>query len=359
MTRPILLYLLLWVVAFVLKEHKKDPRFILLPYAVFMSNELVYAATGVELVRAKDRTGLFYDLSTIPTKYNGVHSNYSEGYYPDKNYGISCTEAEENKFRKILELLGSKQGDLILDLGSGMCPFGIYGKERGIQVIGMTLSEEQKEYCAQKGTQAIVWDFERLYEPLVGKVDHVLIMGSSEHIWGGSPLLEESYVHKAKRMETIFRHCQKYLKGPKGKIFVSSLHLNPAFRTTFGTWVLERAHGGTFQMNSPELDIFASAKRAGLKTVFHRDATEDYYMATVSHEDHFGHPSEMIGPTSAGLLILTGIYPPAIWIWIYAMFGYWMWMFDGKVHTNRKDYQLLPEDQRPCTLWWGVFQANC
>ena len=45
-------------------------------------------------------------------------------------------------------------------------------------------------------------------------------------------------------------------------------------------------------------------------------------------------------------------------MYIYSTRGYWMWMFDGRPHTARNpDYSLLPRGRRPCTLWWGVFEA--
>jgi hypothetical protein len=57
-------------------------------------------------------------------------------------------------------------------------------------------------------------------------------------------------------------------------------------------------------------------------------------------------------------LILGFIYPPAWHILIYGICGYWMWMFDGKTHYYlNKQYSLGPEDKRPVTLWWIVFQS--
>ena len=358
--QTILVYTILWLFSLLMHQSTKNTSWLLLVYFLSALNELIQWLWDRDyLNKAPDRTEIFYDLATIPTR-DQTDQNYSEGYYPDDDYSISPRQAENNKFAKILELLGAKPGDTILDLGCGVCPFEAFCKDRGINMVGMTLSSEQVKYCSERGANSIVWDYTKFNEKFRGKFDHVVIMGSSEHVYVGGMQFYRSFVTKKKLMARILRQCKGYFKKDGGhhRIFFSGLHLNPKTVGSWGWHVLERTYGGTLQLSSPELDIEASANEAGLKTLYRRDATKDYYMATVLDKNHFGNPGPMLGTASTLLLLMSAIYPLGVYYWVYLTFGYWMWMFDGKTHMcGKNDFSLASVDKRPATLWWAVFEA--
>ena len=53
------------------------------------------------------------------------------------------------------------------------------------------------------------------------------------------------------------------------------------------------------------------------------------------------------------------LYPFAWYIWAYCVFGLWMWMFDGKIHTANGELTLQPvRELRPCTLRWAVYRGS-
>jgi hypothetical protein len=321
-------------------------------------NEVLFFMTNTDYLTASERTEIFYDISVIPTR-DTTDENYSEGYYPDDNYDISPRQAENNKFDKILELLGAKEGDTILDLGCGVCSFEKYCRTKKINMVGFTLSSEQVIFCEEQGCQAVIWDFNHFNKEFQGKIDHIIIMGSSEHIYTGGMHFEKSFEKKKKVMVNILRNCKKYFKkdGKQHRIFYSGLHINPKTIGSFGWHVIERTYGGTMQCNTPKLDIVASAKDAGLTPIFKRDATKDYYMATLLDNNHFGNPIDIHSRVSKTLLVLSFVYPPLLYHWIYYVFGYWMWMFDGKTHIhNGNPFTLAPMEERPATLWWCVLE---
>lgn len=350
----------LWMLAIALTIAYRNPVWLLLPLLATLTNEILHRLTGCEwLFPSSNRTEIFYDMSIVPTRAD-TDQNYSEGYYPDDNYdGFTPREAENNKFAKILELLGAKEGDTILDMGCGVCPFELYCKERNIHMIGFTISSEQVKYCTERGVTSVLWDFGTFNEDFRGKVDHIVMLGSMEHLYTGAINFEDSYKKKAERMAEILEMSRAYFKpdGKPHRIFYSGLHINPATIHDWGWQVVERTHGGTLQCNSPDLDMKASATMAGMQTIYQRDATKDYYMATVLDRNHFGNPGNVYAKGSQMLLATSLVYPMAFYQWMYYVYGYWMWMFDGRAHTYGSSFGLECEAKRPATLWWFVFET--
>jgi SAM-dependent methyltransferase len=322
----------------------------------------MYYYLGVSIFPSKDITAHFYDLSMLPTYFGMVQRNYSEGYYPDGDYTISPDKAEQNKFDKILELLGARPGDIILDMGCGTGTFGSYCKSKNIQVIGMTLSEAQRSICASQGLETYVMDFTVFHPRFVNKVDHVVILGSSEHIEGGPLHKDTSFKNKYSKMMKVLDYCKKYMRSDlrPHRVFYSALHMNDnEFNKKWQSYVLQRAYGGTFMHNSPRWSIQHAGESLGYETRLIRDSTKEYYLATVLDPSHFGNPSCWYSPLMVGLLMFTLVYPFSIYMYIYAVCGLWMWMFDGKLHfCHNKNYTLQEESKRPCSLVWYVGEIN-
>ena len=378
----IVTYIILWSFSIILFFHEKNfiknvlnknliknlplkgKYALAIPFIVTVLNEIIYAATGVTIFDDKNISEIFYDLSMFVTgEGKAADENYSEGYYEGltdteiKN--ITPREAENRKFDKMIELLGAKSGDKILDLGCGTGTFGNYCKTKGINVIGVTLSSEQVEHSKKKNLEAYRKDYTIYIPEFENKFDHIVMMGSSEHIVTGNCLHLSSYKKKMDKLADVLDHCYAYLKKD-GKIFYSGIHVNPKFYQTLSNLVIVRAYGGLFQLDDPNYDIVRSFTESKFKTnrLFSRDSTRDYYLATVLDEYHFGNASEFF---SKGMLMLLGIsviYPLAFYQYIYYTFGKWMWMWDGKNHYgSNKNYSLQKDkEKRPMTLYWHVYQ---
>ena len=323
-------------------------------------HEIFYILFGISLLFPPKRiTENFYDLSMIPTKYASIDHNYSEGYYPDGDLSITPKQAENYKFEKILSLLEAKPGDRILDMGCGTCSFEIFCKNRGIEMVGLTLSLEQVNLCKSKGVKGIKGDFTKFQPDLVKQFDHIIILGSSEHISGGPHHHKMSFVRKENKLTKMMLYCKQYMgRNPSkpGKLFFSGLHINPLFIHKAPLYVLDRTYGGTYQLDSPNLDASASLKNAGFNIEYKRDSTYEYYLATKLNPNHFGNPAPLTATFMIALVAMS-IYNPLCWyMYIYYALGYWMWMFDGKVHTARNPNLTFQKDRlkRPCTLWWVV-----
>ncbi|MSP51654.1 MAG: class I SAM-dependent methyltransferase, partial [Alphaproteobacteria bacterium] len=101
---------------------------------------------------------------------------YSSALFATKTQPLE--EAQRNKCRRLLDLLGSTPGQHVLEIGSGWGGFAVLAaKERGLKVTGITLSKEQHVYAQKRAFEEGLADrvkFEiRDYRDLVAKFDHV------------------------------------------------------------------------------------------------------------------------------------------------------------------------------------------
>ncbi|WP_032392795.1 class I SAM-dependent methyltransferase [Rhodococcoides fascians] len=69
-----------------------------------------------------------------------------------ENVEQSLEAAQENKYRLVFDKLGLQAGDRLLDIGCGWGSMVRYAARRGVQVIGVTLSQEQASW-AQKAIE--------------------------------------------------------------------------------------------------------------------------------------------------------------------------------------------------------------
>lgn len=68
---------------------------------------------------------------------------------------MSLEEAQNEKYRRLLDLLEVRPGESILEIGCGWGGFAEYAaKERGAQVVGITLSHEQVAFARRRITRA-------------------------------------------------------------------------------------------------------------------------------------------------------------------------------------------------------------
>jgi cyclopropane fatty-acyl-phospholipid synthase-like methyltransferase len=352
--------LALWVISIALAMYTSNLSMLLIPYALFAVNETTYITTGADALPSKERTSLFYDISTFAS---GASNNYSEGYYPDGDYSISPKQAEINKFEKFLSLLEVKPGDTVLDMGCGMLTFMEYCRDhKGINVVGLTLSPLQTARGKEKGLEVHAWDFTVFNPDLQHRFDAAILVGSTEHVYGGRPGDLATYDLKRDKMRDLLAMVRSYFKprAHKPRMMFSGLHIDPMYIHEFPYYCMTRLYGGTYQLDTPTHDVRASARAAGYETLYWKDATEYYYMATVTDPDHFGRSCYFLSSSMSKLLLLGFVYPIAWYIWLYYVFGMWMWMFDGRLHmASDPKYSLNPRGHgtRPCTLWWAMFEV--
>jgi len=113
----------------------------------------------------------FYSLWLDPTM------SYSSAYFAG-DHSRTLEQAQQAKYKRILDRLGAKAGDSILEIGCGWGGFAEAAGRRGCKVRGITISPAQLAYAKSRIQEAGVADQVDLsftdYRDLDGQFDHVV-----------------------------------------------------------------------------------------------------------------------------------------------------------------------------------------
>ncbi len=126
----------------------------------------------------------FYGLWLDPTM------TYSSALYEGAE-GQALEAAQTAKYERILNQLGARQGDRILEIGCGWGGFAETAARRGMRVTGITISREQLAYAQARLQRAGLSDrvdFQfRDYRDIEGSYDHIvsieMIEAVGERYW--------------------------------------------------------------------------------------------------------------------------------------------------------------------------------
>ncbi|WP_257539999.1 cyclopropane-fatty-acyl-phospholipid synthase family protein [Sphingobium sp. CFD-1] len=140
--------------------------------------------------RAKANVAHHYDLSgALYALFLDKDRQYSCAYWPDADNqaGISLEEAQEDKKAHIAAKLLLEPGMKVLDIGCGWGGMALYlHRTCGVDVTGITLSEEQLKVARQRAQDAGVSDHVRFelidYRDMEGPFDRIVSVGMFEHV---------------------------------------------------------------------------------------------------------------------------------------------------------------------------------
>lgn len=155
------------------------------------------------LRRAGKNVHHHYDLSgTLYDLFLDRDRQYSCAYFtaPD----MSLEDAQEAKKQHLAAKLLIKDGQKILDIGSGWGGMGLFlAQSENVNVTGVTLSTEQHGVSQHRAAKAGLADRVRFdlrdYRQVDGKFDRIVSVGMFEHV--GQP-----------QFETYFRCCARLMK---------------------------------------------------------------------------------------------------------------------------------------------------
>jgi len=104
--------------------------------------------------QAKKNISYHYDLGNdFYSLWLDKSMTYSSAYF--KKDTETLEKAQENKYKSIIDQLGVKAGDHILEIGCGWGGFGEYAaSKRGLKVTGLTISKEQYDYAVERINKA-------------------------------------------------------------------------------------------------------------------------------------------------------------------------------------------------------------
>ena len=126
----------------------------------------------------------FYGLWLDPSM------TYSSALY-DGEAAKPLEAAQIAKYERILDRLGARQGDSILEIGCGWGGFAEVAAQRGMRITGVTISKEQLDYARARLARAGLSDRVDLqfrdYRDIQGHYDHIvsieMIEAVGERYW--------------------------------------------------------------------------------------------------------------------------------------------------------------------------------
>ncbi len=137
--------------------------------------------------KEKENIEYHYDVpSSFYRLFLGQTMGYTCGYY--RSEGASMDDAQNEKMDIVCRKLKLKPGETLLDIGCGWGNFAVYAaRHYGVNVIGITLSCEQKEYaqkwiedeCLSNKIKIKILNYRDLGKE---QFDKISCVGMSEHV---------------------------------------------------------------------------------------------------------------------------------------------------------------------------------
>ncbi|MBY0346032.1 MAG: cyclopropane-fatty-acyl-phospholipid synthase family protein [Neisseriaceae bacterium] len=94
------------------------------------------------------------------------------------NHDLPLEQAQANKYQRIIDVLGLKSGDKVLEIGCGWGGFAVHAANLGIHIHGITLSPAQLEFAQKRVTEAHFDEQVRLelcdYRDVQGEYDAIV-----------------------------------------------------------------------------------------------------------------------------------------------------------------------------------------
>jgi cyclopropane-fatty-acyl-phospholipid synthase len=127
--------------------------------------------------RSKRNVGAHYDLGNeFYALWLDQSMTYSSGIFPEDDSTLA--EAQEEKYRRVLELLEATPGQHLLEIGCGWGSFALFAARRGFRVTGVTLSRAQFEWAVARvraeGLDGRIDIRLQDYRALTGGFDHIV-----------------------------------------------------------------------------------------------------------------------------------------------------------------------------------------
>lgn len=169
--------------------------------------------------RSKKNVAHHYDLSgQLYDLFLDQDKQYSCAYYTHP--GQDLEDAQDAKKAHIAAKLAIRPGMRILDIGCGWGGMALYlNRKFGVEVLGVTLSEEQIKVARQRAEEAGVADrvkFELIdYRRVEGQFDRIVSVGMFEHV---GPPQYRTFMKKVRELLTpdgvMLLHTIGRMNGP-------------------------------------------------------------------------------------------------------------------------------------------------
>lgn len=212
--------------------------------------------------------------------------DYTEGIY-EGNPQTDYREAQRRQHACLLDEVGVGPGFRLLEIGCGLGTLMLAARERGAEVVGVTISEEQCAACRARGLQAVLADYRALPAAWGGTFDGIVVNGALEHFCqpGEAIAGQQDHVYG-----TMFRILAGLLDpvSPSRCVVTTALHFrgepvppakflrSPLLQlfdpSGFHFAILHRGYGGYY----PAVGQLERCAKDHFRLVRETDGTEDY-----------------------------------------------------------------------------------
>jgi cyclopropane-fatty-acyl-phospholipid synthase len=152
----------------------------------------------------------------------GELADFSGAKY-DGDFSLTLEQAQRRKHEFVAAQLGVPQGGRILDLGCGWGPMLAFFRSRGIEGVGVTLSEGQQRACRRHGLDVHLLDGRTITPAMYGIFDGVVSLGAFEHFCS----IEEWQAGQQDAIYSrVFANVASVLR-PGGRFFLQTMVFGP------------------------------------------------------------------------------------------------------------------------------------
>jgi cyclopropane fatty-acyl-phospholipid synthase-like methyltransferase len=300
---------------------------------IFIILEVIDIFTPFPIWSQTERTSNCYDWFHNYLKKNydkNEYIDYTESLFLDR-FDMPIDKATTQKYEYIYRKLKLSRGQTLLDCGCGIGTWISFCKEKGVNVVGLTLSEEQATVNRKKGLTVYVMDYRILNKEFINKFDAITLIGSAEHICSQNDYFNRNQ-NTYNTYNSLFNILNQYLK-PNGNMLLTVL-VNNNTKFTLNDYsqgyILERHYGGFYAQTNVIRKAIINNK---LYVESVEDYTIDYHWTSVVEPTHFGHWTiDWSEDTFSKIMyIIRGLLmdPFLIHHWLYYFRDSWMWHLGG------------------------------
>lgn len=160
-----------------------------------------------------------YDyMDRIFRRIIGDHGDITGAMY-NGDFSISLEEAQRRKHAYILNGIGFKNGDRVLDIGCGWGPMLEALKAAGGVGVGLTISPVQANGCRTNRLHAELMDWKDVDPIILGKFDGIVSVGAFEAFCGVDELLAN---HQEDIYMNFFRLCNQCTERKEKALFANN-----------------------------------------------------------------------------------------------------------------------------------------
>ncbi len=293
--------------------------------------------------------------------------------YYDGDLTKTHEQAQKDKWDYVIDALGLKPGDSLIDIGCGFGDWLNDARSKGIEVTGVNITPEQARFARDTyGLDVVCANWKDiltdpdLQKRLYGRYDAVTFMDSPEHFVHAALRVRNDQAAIDKIYTDMFALADHLMKPDTGvgRVFASCLHTREedgkvmasmSWMQRLSTFLMIRYHSGSYPLGKDGLTRYSQKY---FDVIRQEDKTEDYRITGVLDPDHFQSPKIRWTPQKALMLpVVFLINPHFVHSWLDLKLDAWMRLFGDDYMSTQYDPQKRA-GTTTVVLWWILWQRK-